>query len=175
MEEKRFTRIGSADGRFDREAKTIVALVSATMVGFQGSSPAGFFNAGFENREKKMNTFHLPGMDSDLAAQSVQAPHSYSKRGETAVRGHAVRSSEERSRPIRQTRGQEIQAAVLASLSESGYAALYFVSCEVNGDQIILRGTVPSYHIKQLAQVFAQRVDGVRRVQNCLEVRRRLR
>jgi osmotically-inducible protein OsmY len=55
----------------------------------------------------------------------------------------------------------------------SGYAALAFVSCDINQNLVILSGSVPSYHLKQLAQVFAQRVEGVGRVDNRLEVRRR--
>lgn len=74
----------------------------------------------------------------------------------------------------RMTRSQELKARVVAALMRSGYSALAWVGCDVRGDQVILRGSVPSYHLKQLAQVFAQRVDGVERIQNCLEVSRRL-
>lgn len=77
-------------------------------------------------------------------------------------------------RPERVTRSQEIKTRVLAALVRSGYSALTWVGCDVRGDQVILQGSVPSYHLKQLAQVFAQRVDGVERIQNCLEVSRRL-
>lgn len=76
-------------------------------------------------------------------------------------------------RQARLPRSQELKANILAALMGSGYAALNWVGCEVRGDQVILQGSVPSYHLKQLAQVFAQRVDGVSRIQNCLEVSRR--
>jgi len=88
-------------------------------------------------------------------------------RDEPAVAGRA-------NRQVKLTRSQELRARVLAALMRSGYASLAWVGCDVHGDQVILQGSVPSYHLKQLAQVFAQRVDGVERIQNCLEVSRRL-
>jgi osmotically-inducible protein OsmY len=62
--------------------------------------------------------------------------------------------------------------AATASLADSGYAALGLVDCRSAGDAIILKGSVPTYHLKQLAQVIVQRVEGVRRVVNRLDVRR---
>jgi osmotically-inducible protein OsmY len=62
--------------------------------------------------------------------------------------------------------------AAAASLHQSGYAALAFVACHVQGDAIVLDGSVPTYHLKQLAQAIVRRVDGVRRIDNRLEVRR---
>ncbi|MBA3484382.1 MAG: BON domain-containing protein [Pirellulales bacterium] len=69
------------------------------------------------------------------------------------------------------TRRQDLQSRVVESLISSGYAALTFVGCEVDHNRVILHGCVPSYHLKQLAQVFAQRVEGIGRVENLLEVR----
>ena len=66
-----------------------------------------------------------------------------------------------------------LQQRVLDALVNSGYAALTFVACDVDGGRVILHGSVPSYHLKQLAQVHALRVDGVGRVENRLEVRGR--
>ena len=74
--------------------------------------------------------------------------------------------------PPRNLRAHEIQTGVLAALFRSGYASLYCVACEVDDNQVILHGSVPSYHLKQLAQVFAQRVDGVERIENRLKVLR---
>jgi osmotically-inducible protein OsmY len=67
-------------------------------------------------------------------------------------------------------RGQS--PAAKASLADSGYAALAAIACRPAGDAIILKGSVPSYHLKQLAQVFVQRVEGVRKVINRLDVKR---
>lgn len=46
--------------------------------------------------------------------------------------------------------------------------------CEiaVRADVAVLRGRVPSFHLKQLAQEFVLRVDGVARVANELRVTR---
>jgi osmotically-inducible protein OsmY len=70
-------------------------------------------------------------------------------------------------------RVRELQRRVRDALLGSGYAALGFVGCDVQQNQVVLSGSVPSYHLKQLAQVFAQRVEGVGRVDNRLEVRGR--
>jgi osmotically-inducible protein OsmY len=69
------------------------------------------------------------------------------------------------------SRRQDLQSRVVESLSSSGYAALTFVGCDVEHNRVILHGCVPSYHLKQLAQVFAQRVEGIGRIDNLLEVR----
>ncbi len=62
-------------------------------------------------------------------------------------------------------------AEVLASLNDSGYAALSYVDSRVSGDgEVVLEGSVPTYHLKQLAQAVAQRVAGVRRIENRLAV-----
>ena len=64
----------------------------------------------------------------------------------------------------------ELRRSVLESLVKSGYAALNFVTCEVHGSRVVLEGSVPSYHLKQLAQAFVLKVDGVARVENRLRV-----
>jgi osmotically-inducible protein OsmY len=63
-----------------------------------------------------------------------------------------------------------LEIDVASALMRSGYAALAGVRCEVKGDRITLFGAVPTYHLKQLAQVFAQRVDGVGKVVNRIAV-----
>jgi hypothetical protein len=65
---------------------------------------------------------------------------------------------------------RSLQKEVLAALVGSGYAALTSVGCEVNGERVVLFGDVPTYHLKQLAQVFAQRGDGVGKVVNRIAV-----
>ena len=62
--------------------------------------------------------------------------------------------------------------AVTASLTDSGYAALGSIECRVRDDSVVLLGSVPSYHLKQLAQTFARRVAGVGRIVNQLAVSR---
>jgi osmotically-inducible protein OsmY len=68
--------------------------------------------------------------------------------------------------------GGGLAEAVTASLTDSGYADLSCVDCQVLDDAIVLEGSVPSYHLKQLAQTFAGRVAGVGRIVNRLAVSR---
>jgi osmotically-inducible protein OsmY len=77
---------------------------------------------------------------------------------------------EEAPRAGREVSSASLQNQVLAALAHSGYAALSSIGCEVNGERVILFGKAPSYHLKQLAQVFAQRVDGVGKVVNRIAV-----
>jgi osmotically-inducible protein OsmY len=52
----------------------------------------------------------------------------------------------------------------------SSYLALRDVSCVVRGDILHLRGRVPSHYLKQVAQELAAGVEGVRQVENGIEV-----
>jgi hypothetical protein len=74
---------------------------------------------------------------------------------------------------VQNRRLQDLHARVRSSLVNSGYAALAFICCDVDHNRVILRGSVPSYHLKQLAQVHALRVEGIGRLENRLEVRGR--
>ncbi len=56
------------------------------------------------------------------------------------------------------------------ALRNSGYSALGDLEVEYSAGTIVLWGRVPTYHLKQLAQVVTQKVDGVRRVANGVEV-----
>jgi len=55
-------------------------------------------------------------------------------------------------------------------LDGSHIPTLRRVAVEINGDAVLLRGTVRSYHEKQIAIQFASRVAGVRRVIDMIEV-----
>jgi osmotically-inducible protein OsmY len=50
------------------------------------------------------------------------------------------------------------------------YHALKQVSCEYRDGVLILRGRLPSYYLKQMAQTAVARVAGVGRVVNHIEV-----
>ncbi len=52
----------------------------------------------------------------------------------------------------------------------SGYLALRDVSCVAIGDALYLRGRLPSYYLKQVAQEVAASVAGARRMINRIEV-----
>ncbi len=65
-----------------------------------------------------------------------------------------------------------IEANVQARLRQSPYPSLRRISCRLVGSGLILRGRVPSYYLKQVAQSVAVSVAGVPAVRNELEVYR---
>jgi hypothetical protein len=68
-------------------------------------------------------------------------------------------------------RAQELLAAIGDCLFASRYADLAFVDYELQGDRVVLCGTVPSYQLKQVAQALVMRIVGAGRVVNRLVVR----
>jgi hypothetical protein len=65
---------------------------------------------------------------------------------------------------------QEIAETAQAVLRRSPYFELRDVSCDFSGGILTLRGCVPSYHLKQLAQASVVEVPGVVEVHNRVEV-----
>lgn len=63
-----------------------------------------------------------------------------------------------------------IQREAELRLRRSGYLALSEISCDARGGVVYLRGRLPSYYLKQVAQAVAAEVVGVRRVVNRIEV-----
>jgi hypothetical protein len=58
-----------------------------------------------------------------------------------------------------------------AAMRSSSYSALRDVCCCVEGDQIVVFGTVPSFYLKQIAQcLLLQRFGMNHRIENRLEV-----
>ena len=53
---------------------------------------------------------------------------------------------------------------------ESSYAAVRNVCCEHHEGVLILRGCVPTYYLKQIAQTLVREVKGVDQIVNRLEV-----
>jgi osmotically-inducible protein OsmY len=64
----------------------------------------------------------------------------------------------------------EIDRRVEDLFRRSGYLALRDVSCVAYGDVLYLRGRLPSYYLKQVAQEVAASVVGARRLVNIIEV-----
>jgi osmotically-inducible protein OsmY len=56
------------------------------------------------------------------------------------------------------------------ALRNSPYLALRNVTCEYQDGALTLRGHLPTYYLKQVAQAVVARVEGVRRVVNEVEV-----
>jgi hypothetical protein len=55
-------------------------------------------------------------------------------------------------------------------LRRSGYLALRDVSCDVRAGVVRLRGRLPTYYLKQVAQAVVAEVEGVRRIINLIDV-----
>ena len=56
------------------------------------------------------------------------------------------------------------------ALRNSPYLALRNVACEYGGGVLTLRGRLPTYYLKQVAQAVVGRIDGVRQIVNDIEV-----
>ena len=65
---------------------------------------------------------------------------------------------------------QEIADIAQATLRQSPHVELHEVSCEFSGGVLTLRGRLPSYHLKQLAQAVVAEVPGVIEIHNRVEV-----
>jgi osmotically-inducible protein OsmY len=55
-------------------------------------------------------------------------------------------------------------------LRSNPYLALKNVSCEYHAGVLTLRGCLPTYYLKQIAQTAVARLDGVERIVNDIEV-----
>lgn len=66
---------------------------------------------------------------------------------------------------------RRLELAAASRLADCGYQILRKVVCEYRQGTLTLRGCVPSYYLKQLAQVAVGGCNGVERVENCLIVK----
>jgi osmotically-inducible protein OsmY len=55
-------------------------------------------------------------------------------------------------------------------LRNSAYLELRNISCDIHEGVLTLRGRVPSYHLKQLAQALVHEIEGVLELNNQLDV-----
>lgn len=65
---------------------------------------------------------------------------------------------------------RDIAALVSDRLAESAYFVLRNVWCDYHEGVLCLRGRVPSYFLKQVAQTIACQVNGVEECMNRIEV-----
>jgi osmotically-inducible protein OsmY len=74
--------------------------------------------------------------------------------------------------PSPQNEPQEecVARLVESRLRQSGYSGLWSVTCEFREGAATLRGAVPSFYLKQLAQALARQTEGVRQVINRIDV-----
>jgi len=66
--------------------------------------------------------------------------------------------------------GQHVMAAAADRLRKSAYTILRGVSCEYDEGRLVLRGRLPSFFHKQLAQVTVAGLANVSQVVNQIEV-----
>ena len=64
----------------------------------------------------------------------------------------------------------EIAEMARATLRRSAYFELRDLACDFSGGTLTLTGRVPSYHLKQLAQVTVAGLPGVVEIDNHVEV-----
>jgi osmotically-inducible protein OsmY len=64
-----------------------------------------------------------------------------------------------------------VDKSVLDRLQTSPYLALREIRCEYRDGIVMLRGTLPTHYLKQVAQDLAAGVDGVKGIVNHIEVR----
>jgi len=63
------------------------------------------------------------------------------------------------------------QAVAERGLRSSRYSALKHVSCDYQGGVLVLRGCLPTYYLKQIAQeVVTHQFDKVERLENRIQV-----
>jgi len=63
-----------------------------------------------------------------------------------------------------------LEADARSKLRRSCYQQVQCVLCEFHEGVLTLRGRVPSYYLKQIAQTLVLKIDGVDEVNNRLEV-----
>lgn len=102
------------------------------------------------------STAMTPALDSEFPA--IEIDHETDRLGNqgsvNTPAGTAVRLAE----------------AVARAMRGTGYPALRDIGIDSDRGVVRLQGCVPSYHQKQLAQATAQRVTGVRAIDNRIEV-----
>ncbi|APW60559.1 BON domain-containing protein [Paludisphaera borealis] len=64
----------------------------------------------------------------------------------------------------------KLAEAIRSALGRCGYSALKDVACDVTDGVALLRGRVPSYYLKQVAQMAAMDAAGVHSVVNRIDV-----
>ena len=75
------------------------------------------------------------------------------------------------NKPIDEANSISVQERARKAFEQIGYQQLNNVDCEVIEDEIVLRGVLDSFYLKQVAQSVAVKIPGVRSVKNEIEVR----
>jgi hypothetical protein len=65
---------------------------------------------------------------------------------------------------------QQLRIQILCALETAGYPELRSVRCQVDEGSVVLRGVLPSYHLKQVAQQAILALHDTRVVKNLIDV-----
>ncbi|MEQ8786914.1 MAG: BON domain-containing protein [Pirellulaceae bacterium] len=63
------------------------------------------------------------------------------------------------------------EAAVRSCLQTSPYLDLRQIDCHMEDGVLCMYGKVSSFYLKQIAQTVVGKIEGVRQVENCIEVK----
>lgn len=63
-----------------------------------------------------------------------------------------------------------VEEAVRNRLHESAYPSIKRIRCQFNNGILVLRGRLPSFFMKQVAQETVAGLDGIEEIINCVEV-----
>lgn len=74
-----------------------------------------------------------------------------------------------KSTPLKTSSQSPADAAKLI-LAKSAYHSIRHVNCTFCNGVLTLRGSVPNYHMKQIAQTSVQGISGVSQIENRIEV-----
>lgn len=66
--------------------------------------------------------------------------------------------------------GDQIVERAESNLRHNSYLSLKNVRCDYHDGALILRGCLPTYYLKQMAQSVVSRMEGVQRIVNEIEV-----
>lgn len=64
----------------------------------------------------------------------------------------------------------EVEELAACRLREAAFRFSRCVSCEYQEDCLVLRGQVPSYYLKQIAQTVVAKLPGVKQIDNQIQV-----
>ena len=72
--------------------------------------------------------------------------------------------------PLADAGDESVESQARQLLGESNYLALRRLDCEFRDGQLVLRGRVPTFYLKQVAQTVVRQLPQVRQIVNRLDV-----
>ena len=71
---------------------------------------------------------------------------------------------------VRSALNSRVEEAVRNRLNESAYPSIKHIDCQFDDGILVLRGRLPSFFMKQVAQETIADLDGIKEIVNCVEV-----